>query len=325
MRRSYVFLMTLMLFACKNNDKGNDDTLAQPPYQTFTDSISNFPNRADLYYKRGVLLFQNDQLGYAKNDFQKAWEISAQEEYALSMTTVLKKISPDSAILFLENATRKLPQSIALQVGLARGYQNKGELEKALEITNTIIKKYPAQLDALSIKSEIQAAMNDKKGSLASLEKAYSLAPADPVIAYDLAYAYADAKESKAIELSDSLINSKTEEPEKAWYIQGVYYANTGNTDKAVKSFDNAIKLNYNFLDAYRDKGQVLMNERKFKEALKTYSLALKIAPESADFYDLIGKAQQALGKNTEAKLNYLRAYGLDKTLSEAKEAAEKL
>jgi hypothetical protein len=38
-----------------------------------------------------------------------------------------------------------------------------------------------------------------------------------------------------------------------------------------------------------------------------------------------MGKAQQALGNNSEAKLNYLRAYGLDKTLSEAKEAAEKL
>jgi tetratricopeptide (TPR) repeat protein len=325
MRCFYFLLLTLLLFACNNNDKVKDDTLAQPPYETFTDSISNFPHRADLYYKRGVLLFQNDQLAYAKNDFQKAWDISPQEEYALSMTTLLKKISPDSAILFLESATRKLPQSIALHVGLARGYQNKGELEKALEITNNIIEKYPAQLDALSIKSEIQAAMNDKKGSLASLEKAYSLAPSDPLIAYDLAYAYADAKESKAIELSDSLINSKTEEPEKAWYIKGVYYANTGNADKSIKSFDNAIKLNYNFLDAYRDKGQVLMNERKFKEALKTYSLALKIAPASADFYYFIGKAQQALGNNTEAKLNYLRAYGLDKTLSEAKEAAEKL
>lgn len=325
MRCFYFLLMTLMLFACNNNNEDNDDTLAQPPYKSFTDSIYNFPKRADLYYKRGVLLYQNDQLAYAKKDFQKAWETSPKEEYALSMTTLLKKISPDSAILFLESATRKLPQSIALQVGLARGYQNKGELEKALEITNNIIEKYPAQLDALSIKSEIQAAMNDKKGSLASLEKAYSLAPSDPLIAYDLAYAYADAKEPKAIKLSDSLLNAKTEEPEKAWYIKGVYYANTGNADKSIKSFDNAIKLNYNFLDAYRDKGQVQMNERKFKEALKTFSLALKIAPASADFYYLIGKAQQALGNNTEAKLNYLRAYGLDKTLSEAKEAAEKL
>jgi tetratricopeptide (TPR) repeat protein len=325
MRCFYFLLMTLMLFACNNNNEDNDDTLAQPPYKSFTDSIYNFPKRADLYYKRGVLLYQNDQLAYAKKDFQKAWETSPKEEYALSMTTLLKKISPDSAILFLESATRKLPQSIALQVGLARGYQNKGELEKALEITNNIIEKYPAQLDALSIKSEIQAAMNDKKGSLASLEKAYSLAPSDPLIAYDLAYAYADAKEPKAIKLSDSLLNAKTEEPEKAWYIKGVYYANTGNADKSIKSFDNAIKLNYNFLDAYRDKGQVQMNERKFKEALKTFSLALKIAPASADFYYLIGKAQQALGNTTEAKLNYLRAYGLDKTLSEAKEAAEKL
>jgi tetratricopeptide (TPR) repeat protein len=325
MRSLYIFLMTLALLACNVNESGSENVLSQPPYANLTDSLSHTPGRADLYYKRGVLLFQNDQLAFAKQDFQKAWQISPREEYALSMVTLLKKSSSDSAISFLEIATRKLPQSIALQVGLARGYQNKGELDKALDVTNNIINRYPGQLDALNIKSEILASKNDKKGSLASLEKAYSIAPSDPSVAYDLAYAYADIKEPKAIELSDSLIKAKTDETEKAWYIKGVYYANTGNAFKALKSFDNAIKLNYNFLDAYRDKGQLLMNEKRYKEALQTYSLALKIAPASADFYFLLGKTQQVMGNINEAKLNYLRAYGLDKTLSEAKEAAEKL
>lgn len=319
------FVMILILFSCNSNESGHDNVLYQPPYASFTDSLSRAPERADLYYKRGVLLYQNDQLTLAKQDIQKAWQISPREEYALSMTTLLKKSSPDSAILFLENANREIPQSVALQVGLARGYQNKGELDKALDITNSIISRYPGQLDALSIKSEILASKDDKKGSLASLEKAYTIAPSDPSIAYDLAYAYADAKDLKAITLSDSLIKANADETEKAWYIKGVYYANTGNADKSLESFDHAIRLNYNFLDAYRDKGQLLMNRKRYKEALQNYTLALKVAPASADFYFLLGKTQQAMGDNTEAKLNYLRAYGLDKTLSEAKDAAEKL
>ena len=325
MRIFYALLLSSFLFACHNDDGDGNDPFSQSPYKAITDSISDFPNRADLYYRRGVVLYQNDQLAYAKQDFQKAWELAPREDYALSLTTVLKKISPDSAIIFLQNATLKIPQSIALQVGLARGYQNKGELDKALVIANQIIQQFPGQLDALTIKSEILASKNDKTGALASLEKAYSMAPSDLSLAYDLAYAYADAKEPKALILTDSLLKVKAEESEKAWYIKGVFYTNTGQANKALKSFDNSIKLNYNFLDAYRDKGQVLYNEKRFKEALQTFTLALKIAPASADFYYLLGNTQHALGNDNEAKLNYLRAYGLDKSLTDAKEAADKL
>jgi hypothetical protein len=38
-----------------------------------------------------------------------------------------------------------------------------------------------------------------------------------------------------------------------------------------------------------------------------------------------MGKCQEALGQKDEAKLNYQRAYELDKTFTDAKEAADNL
>jgi hypothetical protein len=38
-----------------------------------------------------------------------------------------------------------------------------------------------------------------------------------------------------------------------------------------------------------------------------------------------MGRCQEALGQKTEAKMNYDRAYGLDKSFIKAKEAAEKI
>jgi len=38
-----------------------------------------------------------------------------------------------------------------------------------------------------------------------------------------------------------------------------------------------------------------------------------------------MGKCQEAVGQKDEAKLNYQRAYGLDKTFTEAKEAADRI
>ena len=325
MRKLLTLILPLFFVACTNEGASDDIVLSQPPFDQLTDSIRQAPQAPGLYYKRGILLYQNNQPTYAEQDIRKAWQLAPKEEYALSMTTLLKQKAPDSAIVFLQEAVKKLPNSIALKIGLARGYQNKGQMDKALAITNEIIKEYPGQLDALTLQSEILSSQNNKSDALAYLEQAYALVPSDPSLAYDLVYEYAELKNPKALSLADSIIRAKTPEFEKAYYSKGVYLANIGKETEAIKNFDDAIRTNYNFLDAYRDKGQLLLRQKKYEPALKTFQLALRIAPASADFYYLVGQTQQAMGNNSEAKLNYQRAYGLDKSMTEAKEAAEKL
>lgn len=325
MRTVLMMFLPLYFLACTNNETGDNSVLSRPPFNQLTDSIAKAPQNADLYYRRGVLLYQNAQASYAEEDIKKAWQLAPKEEYALSLTTLLKEKSQDSAISFLQKAVQQLPGSIALQIGLARGYQSKGEAEKAAAIADAIIGQYPGQLDALTLKSEILSQQNNKSGALAYLEKAYALVPSDPSLAYDLAYEYADLRNPKAVTLADSIIREKTPEYEKAYYIKAVYLAHVGKTAEALKNFDAAIQINYNFLDAYRDKGQLLLEQKKYGQALKTFELALKVAPASAEFYYLVGKTQQAIGNKQEARLNYQRAYGLDRSMTEAKEAADTL
>ncbi|MDP9230026.1 MAG: tetratricopeptide repeat protein, partial [Bacteroidota bacterium] len=86
-----------------------------------------------------------------------------------------------------------------------------------------------------------------------------------------------------------------------------------------------AIQHDYNFLDAHLDKGTIFYDEKKYNEALKTFQLVATISPTNADAYFWMAKCQEALNQKEEAKLNYQRAYGLDKSLTEAKEAADKL
>jgi tetratricopeptide (TPR) repeat protein len=321
--------LTALLFvlsACNNDDTTDNTVLSQPPFDKLTDSISQQPKNSDLYYRRGGLLYSNNQMDLAENDLRKAWQLDPKEEYALSVITVLKQKNTDSAIAFLQEALKKLPGSISLKVGLARGYQQKQQWDKALAICDTVISHYPNQLDALILKSEVLKAQNKNAESLATMEKAYSYAPFDKDLSYDLAYDYADAKNAKAISLSDSLIKKDSSETvARAYYIKATYFSNIGNNDEAIKNYDASIAHDYNFLDSYRDKGQLLYNQKKYDAALKTFQLALKVSPATAEFYFWMGKTQEAMGNKEEAKLNYQRAYGLDKTMTEAKEAANKI
>ena len=315
----------VLLTACNDHTNGKDDVLEQAPFQSISDSISKDPGNAALYYRRGSLLYGKDEKELAGKDLWMAWNLSPSETHGLSLTTWLKEKSADSAILFLENAIKKLPRSIALKIGLARGYQQKGQKEKAISILDDIIKEYPGQLDALSLKSEILGELDQPEESLLYLEKAQSLDPSDPELAFNLAYAYAMAKNEKVLRLTDSLIKALTPEIEKAFYSRGLYFSRTGNSREAISNFDAAIKSNYNFLDAYHDKGELLFNLSRYDDAQRNFELALKIAPSNALFYYWLGKCQEARGFKQEARANYLRAFGLDKTLVVAKEAAEKL
>ena len=109
------------------------------------------------------------------------------------------------------------------------------------------------------------------------------------------------------------------------YYYKGLYYSNLGEKAIALRSFNDAIQHDYNFLDAHIEKGIILFEQKKYNEAYQSFNLAMTISPKYADAYYWMGKCQEAIGQRDEAKLNYQRAYGLDKSLVEAKQAADRI
>ncbi|RYZ25598.1 MAG: tetratricopeptide repeat protein [Chitinophagaceae bacterium] len=216
--------------------------------------------------------------------------------------------------------------SITTQIAKAKQLQEKGQYSEAMLIADAMIQKYPGQLDALSIKAEILKEQGKSAEALAIIEKAYAIQPRDKETAYNLAFEYADAKNAKALSLTDTLIKyDKTATVARAWYIKATYYNNTGNEKEALRYYDSSQAADFNFLDTYMDKGQLLFNQKKYDAALKTFALGQKFSPSTAEFYYWVAKCQEALGNKADAKANYERAFALNPSFTEAKTAAEKL
>lgn len=215
--------------------------------------------------------------------------------------------------------------SLSVQIGRARNYQEAGQYDKAVAIADQMLQKYPGQLDALGIKADILKEQGRQQEALALLEKAYRLQPRDKETAYNLAFEYAEAKSPKALSLTDTLIKyDKTETVARAWYIKALYYNKIGNEKEALRYYDSSQTADYNFLDTYLDKGQLLFRQKKYEQALKTFAIGQKFSPGTGIFYLWIAKSQEALGQKADAKMNYERAFALDNGLTEAKEAAER-
>ncbi len=325
---SLIVAVLILISSC--NDKGTDspygEILNRPPYAGLTDSIKQEPENDELFFRRAVLLNTNNLPEPALADFKTAWKIKKDERYAYGISNLLLDKKPDSAILFLKQSLTDLPNSFLLQFTLARSYDAQGRTDEALKLCNEILQKNPEQVDVIKMK----AALLSKKGNIAEaisiLEKAYQLTPYDIDLNYDLAYKYAENKNAKVIILCDSLIKIDTlnlhAEP---YYYKGIYFSNINNKEKALALFDDAIKHDYNYLNAYIEKARVLYDQKKFGDALKTSQLANTISPKFPDAYFWVAKCQEALGQKEEAKINYQRAYGLDNSFTEAKEAADKL
>ncbi|HEX7845778.1 MAG TPA: tetratricopeptide repeat protein, partial [Chitinophagaceae bacterium] len=289
-------------------------------------SIKKDPNSDELYFRRAVLLNKNNFPEPALADFEKAWSIKKDERYAYAIGSLWAEKKPDSAIIFLNKALTELPQSILLRLSLARSYDALGKTDDALKVADDILKLNPEQVDVMVLKSDLLDKKGNKEESIRILEKAYSFTPFDVELNYNLAYKYAESKNPKAIALCDSLAKADSlgihAEP---YYYKGIYYSNINDKAKAITLFNDAIKHDYYFLNAYIEKGRVLYDQKKFEEAYKVFNLAMSISPKFADAYFWMAKCQERLGQKDEARLNYQRAYGLDKTFTEAKEAADRL
>jgi len=322
------FTAIVALGSCGND---NDDSqykgiLHQPPYAVLTDSIKDEPKNDELYFRRAVLLNSNNLPEPALADFKKAWSLKKDERYAYGVSNLLLTKKADSAILFLNQALQELPESFLLRLTLARSLSAQNKTDEALKACEELLQKNPTQVDVLKMKADLLDRKGNKAAAISTLEKAYNLTPYDVELNYMWALKLAEAKNSRVISLCDSLGRADSgghhAEP---YYYKGIYYSNTGDKAKAFSEFNEAIRHDYTFMDAYIEKGAILYEQKNYAAAYKVFDLAASISQQFAAAYYWRGKCEEATGQKNEAKLDYTRAFALDNTFTEAKEAADKL
>ena len=328
MKIPFLLFLSFLMWGCNNGDTSSpfDEILSQPPYASITDSIRKEPDRDDLYFRRGLLLDSKNLPEPALADFKKAWSIARTEPYAMVLSKMLLEKKTDSGILFLRKAIEEIPNSLFLLLSLAKAYDAEGKTDDALDVCNTMLGYEHGQIDALLLKSDLLLKKKDSTAAISALEIARSYVPSDRQISNKLAYQYAETKNNKAILLADSLIRTDSlhffAEP---YYVKGMYYANINDRAKAIQQFDAAIKQDHRYLNAYIEKGKILFDQKEIAGALKTFELANRITPSFPDAWYWIGRCLEVGGQKEEAKLNYEKAYSLDKTFTDAKEAAERI
>ena len=223
------------------------------------------------------------------------------------------------------------PTDTLLKYNLVLTLQEAGKYKEAVNVLDSMnitmgdSTQMKVYFDYLFKRSELLVLAGDTADAIKTLE--FFVIPGELTEAgLQLANLYAETKNPKTIAFCDSMNkNDEGKRDPNPDYLKGVYYYNLGDHTKALELFNSCIKKDYTFLDAYMEKGRILYKQSKFTEAMEVYDLAIKVSNSFADAHLWKGKCQEALGQKEEAKISYQRAYAFDKSLTEAKEAADRI
>ena len=101
------------------------------------------------------------------------------------------------------------------------------------------------------------------------------------------------------------------------WNKIGIAWHNLGELTLARTSYEHALKVNKNYVEAINNIGTVYYAEKKYRTAIGRYRRALALAPERASFWSNLGTAYYSQGKFPLMMEAYDKAISLDPEIFE--------
>lgn len=231
----------------------------------------------------------------------------------------------DAAAEGLKKSIAQYPDSLQLRDSLITYYANNQNYDAALAATDSLLGRDSTIAYFWDVKARLHGLNDDTAQAIRALERAAALNPL-PEYLMSLGYLYADTKNDKALVIGDALLYAdKANAAKEALLIKGIYYSKAGDKQKAIGQFDQAIKIDYTFMLAYREKAMVLYDLGKYNDALQLLTKATTLRNSFDEGYYWMGRCSEKLGNLAKAAEYYQLALAYSPDYIEAKDALEKL
>jgi tetratricopeptide (TPR) repeat protein len=203
----------------------------------------------------------------------------------------------------------------------------KKQYGKAIAQIDVLLKKNANNPGWLYMKADALEKTGDTSNAILFYENAIRSAGVFMDAEMRVVHLYAQTGNEKTIKLCDDLLKTPAAFRLRSdiLLIKGIYYAKILNYKKAVSTYDQLIREDYSYLDAYIEKGLVYYDQAKFAEAHKVFAKSTEVSNKFADGYFWMAKTEEKMNKNTEAINNYKRTLALDQSIEEAREALKRL
>jgi tetratricopeptide (TPR) repeat protein len=227
----------------------------------------------------------------------------------------------------LHQLVQKYPDSITLQLSLQEAIYMGGDTSNTLNNLLSLIKKYPTNKELKNAIALIQLQKGDTSNAVQSLLNSLAIDQNQPEVEFELAFLEAAQKNEDALIIADRMINRYAERDiqAKGHFSKGIYFANISLPKRAIQEFDSAIIKNFTLVDAYVEKGILLLENDKIDESIATLSKATALDKNNADILFWLGKGYQQKKDFSQALIYFSETLKLDPTNNSAKSAIEEI
>jgi len=203
----------------------------------------------------------------------------------------------------------------------------KNQYNKALEQIDRLLAKDSSNPGWLYMKADALERSGDTSAAINYYNKAVNKAGIFIEAEMRAANLFAETGNKNALVLCDNLLKNAgaTRFRSDILMMKGIYYSKIQNSVKALEVFNQVIREDYSYMDAYIEKGLVYYDQKKYADAWKVFNKSTEVSNTFADGYFWMAKAEEKMNQKEEAIANYKRSLALDQNFSEAREALERL
>jgi predicted O-linked N-acetylglucosamine transferase (SPINDLY family) len=245
----------------------------------------------------------------------------------------------------LKAMTIPVSAQVSAKLQQALAYFQQGNLARAANLYEEILKSQPKHLEALFRLGAISGQTKNPKKALILFDKALKVDPGNAAafnnkglalqelerweaalasynqaiaIKADYAIAYYNranvlkelARLDAALASYDQAIAIKTDFAE-AYYNRGVVLHGLGRLDAAIASYNQAVAIRRNYVEAFFNRGNILRELTQWDASLASYDQAIAIRPNYAEAYLNRGDVLHALRESKAALASYDQAIAL--------------
>ena len=237
------------------------------------------------------------------------------EDRYRQISSRLDSAETSEAIESLKVAVQADPSNIELRQIVAQSCLWAGQYQCALDGFRQILMIQPNSAAAYVLIGEALDGLGKTPEAIAEFQQAAQVSPHEPNVHFGLGFLYwksQDYEKAKA-EFQAELANDG--DNAQAWAYLGDTEMKLGNREQAASDLNKAIQLRSDIRLAYIDRGIMLSEENKYKDAIADFRKAIELDPGQPDAHYRLARAYQALGESTEAEKEFKRVQQLRQEL----------
>lgn len=218
-----------------------------------------------------------------------------------------------AAILQQINLVNQYPDSTTLREATIEILDSLGAIKEAIAQVDSLIKRDSLRAGYWTKKGELSEKIGDTTGALHCYRYAARIYPS-PDLLLRAANLLAEQKNDTALLLLKSIASEWNDATylSHVAFIRGVYYARKGMAPAAHHSLDECIRINYNYMEAYMEKGFLYWDAGNTAAAKKIFTTVIQIKSTYADGYYWLANCEARLKDTSEAVVHFQQAQRLD-------------